>query len=525
MFCPKCGKELPNDSVFCPVCGNKLSHDAAEPEQQYQYEQYDQYEQPKQYGQYGTINGDFYTQPEPPATPKRFRFLIPAVICSVCCVCMAAMVAAIVLTRGSVKTDSADENSAPQTQTAAATQTEQSTQSEQTEQTEQPQTEQTEVETTAQTTAPQTKPATTTTQDKYKIPVTPDDTSYVGTMYVATKNDPLTMRIGPGYKYAYKTEIPRRYELDVYAEQQGDGDTWAYVEYNGVYGWCTEKYLSYRLPIENDIVEPDNEFDDAVSSFTVIVDKLNLRKGPGENYKVMDTINNGEVLEEYGYNNDDYGKWIYTEYKGQRGWVMAYKGEYDSSDYKAYVQYEGGAAKPVIYLYPQRPTDVSVKLTAKNAEISTTYPAYGDGWNVTAYPDGKLVNKADGGNYHYLFWDSVNDRAHYDMSQGFVVKDEDTEKFLREKLEILGLNEDERNEFIVYWLPRMEHNKYNQIAFQSDIYTDNYKLDISPKPDSLLRVFMTYRPLEEKIDIPEQKLSEFERKGFAAVEWGGAELK
>ena len=111
------------------------------------------------------------------------------------------------------------------------------------------------------------------------------------------------------------------------------------------------------------------------------------------------------------------------------------------------------------------------------------------------------------------------------MSQGFVVKGEDTEKFLREKLEILGLNEDERNEFIVYWLPRMEHNKYNQIAFQSDIYTDNYELDISPKPDSLLRVFMTYRPLEEKIDIPEQKLSGFERKGFSAVEWGGAELK
>ena len=406
------------------------------------------------------------------------------------------------------------------------------------------QTEQTEEKTTAQTTAPQTKPAATTTQDKYKIPVTPDSTSYVGTMYVATKKDPLTMRIGPGYKYAYKTEIPRRYELAVYAERSGDGETWAYVEYNGVYGWCTEKYLSYSLPIEYDIVEPDNYIeDDYHPHFTVVVNDLTLRKGPDKSYAAMDsidteiytlslhdalpilTIESGTAMEEYGYNDDDNGKWIYTEYNGQRGWIMAYRGEYDSSDYKAYVQYEGGAAKPVIYLYPQRPTDVSVKLTAKNAEISTTYPAYGNGWNVTAYPDGKLVNKADGGNYHYLFWDSVNDRAHYDMSHGFVVKGEDTEKFLREKLEILGLNEDERNEFIVYWLPRMEHNKYNQIAFQSDIYTDNYELDISPKPDSLLRVFMTYRPLEEKIDIPEQKLSGFERKGFAAVEWGGAELK
>lgn len=83
MFCPKCGKELPNDSAFCPACGNKLSRGADEPEQQYQYDRYDQYEQPEQYEQYGTINGDIYAPPEPPASQKRFRFLIPAVICSV----------------------------------------------------------------------------------------------------------------------------------------------------------------------------------------------------------------------------------------------------------------------------------------------------------------------------------------------------------------------------------------------------------------------------------------------------------
>lgn len=23
MFCSKCGKEIPNESVFCPECGNK----------------------------------------------------------------------------------------------------------------------------------------------------------------------------------------------------------------------------------------------------------------------------------------------------------------------------------------------------------------------------------------------------------------------------------------------------------------------------------------------------------------------
>jgi len=88
----------------------------------------------------------------------------------------------------------------------------------------------------------------------------------------------------------------------------------------------------------------------------------------------------------------------------------------------------------------------------------------------------------------------------------------------------MGLTEDEMNEFIVYWLPRMEHNAYNLITFQGKAYTDTAKLDITPAPDSMLRVFMAYRPLEDSVDIEPQQLETFERKGFAVVEWGGTEL-
>jgi hypothetical protein len=89
----------------------------------------------------------------------------------------------------------------------------------------------------------------------------------------------------------------------------------------------------------------------------------------------------------------------------------------------------------------------------------------------------------------------------------------------------MGLTEDEMNEFIVYWLPLMEHNKYNLISFQSDAYTDSAKLNITPTPDSMLRVFMTYVPLEEAIDIEPQQLSTFERNGFTVVEWGGSKIQ
>jgi len=183
----------------------------------------------------------------------------------------------------------------------------------------------------------------------------------------------------------------------------------------------------------------------------------------------------------------------------------------------------GYAGKPVIYLYPEKETSVNVKLEYEG-EFTYTYPEYNKGWNVTAFPDGKIINKADSREYSYLFWEGVS-KTKYDMSSGFVVKASDTEKFLQEKLEYMGLTPREYNEFIVYWVPILKENKYNFIAFQDKAYTESARLDIKPNPDSLLRVFMAYKPLEKPVLIKEQKLKPFERKGFTVVEWGGGEVK
>ena len=58
-------------------------------------------------------------------------------------------------------------------------------------------------------------------------------------------------------------------------------------------------------------------------------------------------------------------------------------------------------AKPVIYLYPEEETQVTVKLDYAG-ELTCTYPAYDDGWTVTAQPDGTLTDAA-GQTYSYLF--------------------------------------------------------------------------------------------------------------------------
>ena len=178
--------------------------------------------------------------------------------------------------------------------------------------------------------------------------------------------------------------------------------------------------------------------------------------------------------------------------------------------------------KPVIYLYPEQETEVSVKLSL-DGELMYTNPEYKDGWNVTAYPNGTLTGQ-DGAKYPYLYWDGRLN-AEYDLSEGFCVKGEDTEAFLRSSLAQMGLNKKETDDFIDFWLRFMQDNPYNVISFQTGAYTDAAQLSISPQPDTTIRVFITWYASDEAVDIPAQELVSAERNGFTAVEWGGQKIR
>ena len=178
--------------------------------------------------------------------------------------------------------------------------------------------------------------------------------------------------------------------------------------------------------------------------------------------------------------------------------------------------------KPVIYLYPEEETEVSVALTL-TGELTCTYPTYKDGWRVTASPDGTLTD-AKGQTYNYLYWEGETG-VEFDFSEGFCVKGEETAAFLEAALAKLGLTRREANEFIVYWLPLMEQNPYNIISFQTQNYTDAAKLTVSPTPDTVLRVFMAWKGTEEFMELTEQELTVPERVGFTVVEWGGTEVE
>lgn len=174
--------------------------------------------------------------------------------------------------------------------------------------------------------------------------------------------------------------------------------------------------------------------------------------------------------------------------------------------------------KPVIYLYPEKKTDVNVKLDI-DGKMLCTYPTYNGGWEVTAYPDGTLSDGVQ--TFDYLFWEAEIG-AKYDFSSGFCVKGGETKEFLKNALAGLGLKPKEADEFIGFWLPKMSGNAYNVISFQKEAYTDSARLDITPAPDSLIRVFMAWYPSGEYVSLPAQSLTAPAREGFAVVEWGGA---
>lgn len=182
-------------------------------------------------------------------------------------------------------------------------------------------------------------------------------------------------------------------------------------------------------------------------------------------------------------------------------------------------------AKPIIYLYPTEDTEVSVKLL-KDENLTCSYPKYKDKWNVLAQPNGNLKDLTTDRQLYSLYYESKSSIDFKVKNDGFVVKGEDIVEFLEEKLAILGLNERESEEFIIYWLPKLEANKYNYIRFATlDEINENMPLEINPSPDTIIRVLMTFKGLDNPINVQEQQLETPDRTGFVAVEWGGTEIK
>lgn len=183
--------------------------------------------------------------------------------------------------------------------------------------------------------------------------------------------------------------------------------------------------------------------------------------------------------------------------------------------------------KPVIYLYPEKEQQTTIQLQP-NGKFSFTYPLYREnGWTGTAHPDGQFT--IDGKNYPYLFWEGTNNKPSrsVDYSSGFVVNTAEVTAFLEEKLMAMGLNDQERTDFITFWGPRMVQSEKGFVQFLfNEEYDEIATINISPQPESLFRVYMLFTPLESSVELNPvaQEIKSVDRKGFTFIEWGGSEI-
>lgn len=189
--------------------------------------------------------------------------------------------------------------------------------------------------------------------------------------------------------------------------------------------------------------------------------------------------------------------------------------------------------KPVIYAYAPSQTAINIKLST-NEDFTFTYPQISDlnSWSFYTANDGAITLKDK--EYPYLFWESKTEKIEYikneNAIEGNVVKDELVISFLEKQLDILGLNEREQTDFITYWAPRMTQHKYALVQFVVDEGYDNIaKIDITPSPQSLRRVYMLFTPFNDypnqyKIKSQILRPTSIDRTGLTIIEWGGSEI-
>lgn len=184
----------------------------------------------------------------------------------------------------------------------------------------------------------------------------------------------------------------------------------------------------------------------------------------------------------------------------------------------------GCKGKPVVYLYPTKPTYVDVILGG-NGYLVQSIPHYPDGgWkHVLAYPTGML--SYEGNTYRELYYEGVVSDTKAPPS-GLVIPTAQLHQKLTSLTLRLGLLPSEAAEFVDYWTPHLEalHAPYVLFSVLDPIEKERVdQVTIIPKPDTMIAFLAYFKPLQTAV-APVKPLilpDPPERKGFTAVEWGG----
>jgi hypothetical protein len=255
---------------------------------------------------------------------------------------------------------------------------------------------------------------------------------------------------------------------------------------------------------------------------------------PSDGIKIGTITINGRPL--YKLNDDVILKLLYDEYY-QEGWEGH---DYSFEKYKTLLtsvvyqddlgewivlandkySHSAECGKPVIYLYPEKNTYVNVSVGA-NVTVSDPTYVFGGWKNVLARPNGNLTYQ--GKEYESLFWEGRGNGLYPNVSGiGKVVTQDKLISTVKEDLKSQGLNDKEIADFIEFWKDHLPTTPYVKLTWLTTEEMNTLApLRVSPKPDTVIRVFLDAKGLNSPIKLTPQQFTKKERNGFTLVEWGG----
>lgn len=183
--------------------------------------------------------------------------------------------------------------------------------------------------------------------------------------------------------------------------------------------------------------------------------------------------------------------------------------------------FEAHVDKPNIYLYPTKKTRMTVSLDLpEGGKVTESIPAYPKKWkNIRVKPDGTINRK-----YEFLFYEA-DIPGDWQKVEGWCIAQKDLRFFFMTNLRDYGFNKKEINDFMEYWIPRLNDKPYYKIYPQhTETINSIIPLKINKEVDSLLRLFYFFEASDYHLQLITPQVPVFKRDGFVVVEWGGSVL-
>ena len=156
-------------------------------------------------------------------------------------------------------------------------------------------------------------------------------------------------------------------------------------------------------------------------------------------------------------------------------------------------------------------------------------------WDFTFKDYMNLYNKNLMKSFSYIFWEadivSLEATSYFDKmlmkNEYFCFNKEEILDKLDTILTKMGMTINERNDMITYWIQKLTLKNYTLLYFMdTDAYNKIAKLEITPEPKQLVRIFMLFKPIEYSVPSKAEisDLKQINRESNIVLEWGAMHI-